>query len=130
MSLLPEYFEVRHFSGSELELIPVWNHRTDIHVGHVEGMLVIEYLAGENHHNVLTELLFKSINQLVPMWQPRLFVSDQRLKQVCQMLKPILTHGHCAFPVYQDNDCPTKSEVFIKYTQQADGLRRLVIIVL
>ena len=130
MSILPDYFELRHFTGHELDLIPVWTHRDDVRAGHVEGMFILEYNRPDNPDQMLAECIFKAVNQLVPLWQPRLFASDERRKQVLRIVHKLNQHGHVAYRPYQDDDCPTQTEVFIKYTQQPDGCNRLVIITL
>ncbi len=96
----------------------------------VEGMVVVEFGEKFAAPDVLKETIFKVINYLVPMWQPRLYASDQRMKQAKFTAARIIGFGHYTFTPYQDADCPTVSDVLIKLVKQADGIHRLTVITL
>ena len=103
----------------------------------VEGMVVVEFGEKFAAPDVLKETIFKVINYLVPIWQPRLYASDQRMQQadVCATIvnkigAPTVTAASVVITPYQDDDCPTRTEVLIKLVKQADGIHRLTVITL
>ena len=49
MSILPDYFELRHVKSDELDLIPIWSDRDDVRACFVQGMFVLEYDLPDDH---------------------------------------------------------------------------------
>ena len=128
MSILPDYFELRHVKSDELDLIPIWSDRDDVRACFVQGMFVLEYDLPDDHLDVLAQYLYIVANRLVPIDQPRLATSDYRMRRAREIAQRLNDFGHATY-------CPDKGddinqvELFVKYVKQPDGLVRLVIII-